>query len=121
MDYKTALNLHETILRLQKRPLPAEKVAYALRKNLERLNAVVKQFEILRTQLCIKYHGVVSEDGTKYEFTDENQALLAEDFKVLEATVVDVEIHKIRLADFGNSEVTAEELGSLEVYGALIV
>jgi hypothetical protein len=120
LNYKTALNLHATILQLQKRPVPS-KVAYALRKNLEKLNEVYKQFDVLRNELCIKHGGVVSEDQTRYEFTEENQALLNTDFIQLEETEVDVNIHKIDLEDFGNSEVTAEELGSLEAYGALIV
>lgn len=121
MNYKTALNLHATIFQLQKRALPAEKVAYFLRKNLEKLNKIYADFELARTQLCIKHGGVVSADGTKYEIPDDNQVALDTDFKALEETEVEVEIHKIRLADFGNSEITAEELGSLEVYGALIV
>lgn len=121
MNYKTALNLQVTIFQLQKRPLPAQKVAYALRKNLVALNKIYSDFEIARTQLCVKHGGVVSEDGTKYEIPEDNQVALDTEFKALEATEVEVEIHKIRLEDFGNSEVTAEELGSLEAYGALIV
>lgn len=119
MDFRTALNLQATLLQLLNKPFPV-KVSYAIRKNYEALTSIANTFESKRLQLC-EQHGTISEDGTQYEFTEEKQALVNAEYENYLSEDADVKIHKIDIEEFGTSEISATELGSLEAYGMLVV
>lgn len=78
------LNAKAPLEKLAAKDLPV-KVSYRLAKLMQALNAEIRVYDEQRIKLC-KKHGVLSDDGKKYDITD-SETFLREVTELLELEV----------------------------------
>ena len=87
------------------------KAAYALQRNVQKLNPELETYEKSRVELIKNKHGVMQEDGN-YAVKKENAPAFIEDLNELLSVEVDVDIHKVNLSEL--KEISAADLLILE-------
>lgn len=98
----------EGLLKLAGKNLPV-KIAYAIAKNIKVLNEEYKTIEEQRIKLCEKYADkdedgkpkMAEKDGKQvYQFSDDNEEKVNEEYKELLETEEELDIHKVSIEEF---------------------
>lgn len=97
---------------LMARKMPA-KVAYALAKNIRKIDTELELYSSTRTKL-LGDNWKKTEDGTKYDIPPEDEAKWQEMHKELLETEVTLDLHTIDFPQIENLEFTPAEMLALD-------
>ena len=114
---KDFLNLQASLSALANTKMPTSKVSYRIGKAVSNSQSLLKDYERKRVDLCKKY-GVLSADGSVYDFGD-NLVAFNEAFQDLLESEININWHKISLESLSGIPIEPVHLANLD--GVLIV
>ena len=89
------------------------KTSYALAKIGKLFSEELKTFEEQRMKIIQDHNGKLTEDGSKYEFTDEERDVVDKAINELWNLEVEVAMDPISIAGFGSTELSPNDLSLL--------
>ena len=88
------------------------KVNFFLQKNIQTILSAAQEIEIAKTNIAKEYGDLVNDCGT-YLVPEERRSAAARDLAELFSISQDIQIHKLKLNDFENIELTLDQLAPI--------
>ena len=88
------------------------RINFFLQKNINTMREAAIEIDNSRTQILREY-GTLSEDGSKYNFTNENLQIANKEANDLFTIEQDINIHIFQLEDFDGIELTYKQMSAI--------
>ncbi|MHA2013298.1 MAG: hypothetical protein ACTSWG_13090 [Candidatus Helarchaeota archaeon] len=104
------INSINSLNELIKKDLPI-KVAYALSKNIKKINDEMRAFEDIKNKLFEKYGEDIEEKGKKFKrIKEENLKIYQEELNKIIDDVCEIDIHKVKIDQFEDVKIKPGDL-----------
>jgi hypothetical protein len=112
MNVQDLHNIFGPLQQLGNIKLPAT-ASYRVGKGFKKLQSVLNEFEKKRMALAAEL-GTISKDGSKFEFTPENDVIFKDKMNIALAVEVNIDLPKLAIADLANVNIEPSILAALD-------